>query len=239
MAMGGKVRGPTVAVVTATTGRDTLQLAIDSVADQLYPCTHYVFSDNADLHSTTKFHPNTKFCRLPVKTGGNGMMNGGIVAASAYLVQEDCIAWLDDDNWFEPNHIKSLVDRLEDLSTLTRPEYAYSLRKLVNVDGSFFDNDDCESLGPYTKFIDLNCYLMRRQLAVQIAPLWYNTTGTLMVGDRHVYNCLDQNKLVGVCNGEYSVNYRLSMKNDLRAFFFENNVKVRAQFAGKLPWERN
>ena len=236
MAMGGKVRGPTVAVVTATTGRDTLQQTIDSVAKQSYPCVHYVFSDADDLPSDIKFGPNVKFCRLPTKTGGKGYMNAGIVAASVYLVTEDCIAWLDDDNWYEPNHIKSLMDRLEDQTTITQNQYAYSLRNIVNVDGSFFDQDDCESLGPYSKFIDLNCYLMRRSLALQLAPAWYHTTGTLMVGDRYVYNTLEQNKVLGAGNGLYSVNYRLSMKNDLRAMFFEGNIKVRAQFPDGLPW---
>ena len=239
MATGGHVRQRTVAVVTATTGRKELQLALDSVANQTYPCTHYVFADGVDLDPETKFHPNTKFCRLPMKTGQWGYMNAGIVAASAFLVQEDYIAWLDDDNWYEPHHIADLVKVLDALEAVPSNQYAYSLRKIVNVDGSFFDNDDCESLGPFTKFIDLNCYLMRRELAVQIAPMWYNTTGTMMVGDRHVYNCLDQNKVLGACTRDYTVNYRLTAHRDLRAFFFENNVKVRAQFAGKLPWEKN
>ena len=238
MASGGHIRKPTVAVVTATTGRKTLQLAIDSVADQLYPCTHYVFSDNADLHPTTKFHANTKFCRLPVNTGGNGYMNAGIVAASAYLVKEDYIAWLDDDNWYEPIHIKRLVEVLDSIETSTSNQYAYSLRSLSNVDGSFFDVDDCESLGPYSKFIDLNCYLMRRELAVQLAPAWYHTTGDLMIGDRYVYATLDANKVKGAGTGEYTLNYRLSEKRDLRSFFFENNIKVRSQFPDGLPWVR-
>jgi glycosyltransferase involved in cell wall biosynthesis len=239
MAMGGKVRGPTVAVATATTGRDTLQQTLDSVARQSYPCVHYVFSDAEDLPADIKFGPNVKFCRLPVKTGGNGIMNGSILAASPYLIQEDYITFLDDDNWYEPNHIESLVNRLEDITTITKPKFSYSLRKLVNVDGSFFDNDDCESLGPYTKFIDANCYLLEKHIAMQTSYVWMQTTGTLNVGDRHLYHTLEHNNILGVGTGEYTVNYRLNVKNDLRAFFFENNVKVRAQFGGKLPWERN
>jgi glycosyltransferase involved in cell wall biosynthesis len=49
----------------------------------------------------------------PVKTGGDGVLNHGIVAASAYLVQEDLICWVDDDNWLEPEHVESLVEAIK------------------------------------------------------------------------------------------------------------------------------
>ena len=224
---------PTVAVVTATTGRDTLRQTIESVRGQTVSCNHYVFIDGIDW---PEFIPvgdhDVKWCRLPVKTGGNGMMNGGIVAASAFLVQEDYICWLDDDNWIEPDHIETLLAAKGD-----KP-YAHSLRSLVEDDGSFFDYDDFESLGQYSGFIDLNCYLMDRQLAVQIAPLWYRTTGSLMVGDRFVYECLKQNNLPFGETGKYTVNYRLNPKRDLRPWFFDGNIKNRAKYSGDLPWRK-
>lgn len=157
-------------------------------------------------------------------------MNGGIVAASAYLVTEDLICWLDDDNTFEPNHIEELIKAKEN-----KP-YAYSLRKLVEPDGTFFDYDDFESLGQHSGFIDLNCYLMDRQLAVQIAPLWYKTTGELMVGDRFVYEALKQNNIPFGETGKYTVNYRLNPKRDLRPWFFKGNIENRAKYSGDLPW---
>ena len=218
-----------VAVVTATTGRETLKQTIDSVANQTVACNHYVFVDGCEV----PFEQGTaKFISLPVKTGGNGMMNGGIVAASAFLVQEDLICWLDDDNWFEPDHIETL------LAAKGEKPYAYSLRKLVEDSGDFFDFDDFESLGQHSGFIDLNCYLMDRQLAVQIAPLWYRTTGSLMVGDRFVYECLKQNNLPFGESGKYTVNYRLNPKRDLRPWFFKGNIENRAKYSGDLPWRK-
>jgi len=229
----------TVAVVTATTSRKELQQAINSVCAQTYPCQHYIFFDGVDdsgllsvqagPHGLPIFHR----CTLPVRTGGNGMMNGGIVAASAFLVQEDLICWLDDDNWFEPDHIEKLVEAKGD-----KP-YAYSLRALRNSDGSFFANDDFESIGHHGGFIDLNCYLMERNIAVQIAPLWYKTTGELMIGDRFVYQALRENNLESACSGLYSLNYRLNEKRDLRGFFFEGNIKTRAQFPDGFPWAKD
>ena len=231
MAMGGKVRGPTVAVVTATTGRDTLQQTIDSVRKQTVPCTHYVFIDGVEWPECVKIQDqDVKWCRLPVKTGGNVIMNGSILAASPYLIAEPMLSWLDDDNWIEPDHIEKL------LAAKGSKPYAYSLRKLANVDGSFYDYDDCESLGPYSKFIDANCYLMDKHIAMQTSFVWMQTTGELNVGDRHLYHALEQNNVEFGASGEYTLNYRLNAKRDLRAMFFEGNIKVRAQFPDGLPW---
>jgi len=215
-----------IAVVTATTGRAELQRAIDSVAAQTVPCRHYVFADGVDVPPVS----GVEFCRLPVVTGGAGLMNAGIVAASAFLVQEPLICWLDDDNWFEPDHLERLLKAKGD-----KP-YAWSLRKLANPDGSFWGNDDSESIGPWGGFIDLNCYLMDRGLALQVAPLWYRTTGELMVGDRFVYQCLAENKVENAGSGAYTVNYRLNPNRDLRAWFFERNLKMRGQFPDGFPW---
>lgn len=221
-----------VAVVTATTGRETLKQTIESVANQTVSCKHYIFVDGEQDNFIYQYDKNNKWCYLPVRTGGNGMMNGGIVAASAFLVQEDLICWLDDDNWFEPNHIETMLE-----AKGNKP-YAYSLRKLVEDSGDFFDYDDFESLGQYSNFIDLNCYLMDRALATQIAPLWYKTTGDLMVGDRFVYEALRQNNIPFGETGKYTVNYRLNPKRDLRPWFFDGNIKNRAKYSGNLPWRK-
>lgn len=226
---------PSIAVVTATTGRATLAKTIESVAAQTVYCKHYVFSDGRETifeGEANNPYSFVNYCFLPVRTGGNGMMNGGIIAASAYLVTEDLICWLDDDNWIEPDHIETLLAAKED-----KP-YAHSLRKLVEPDGTFFDFDDFESLGIHSGFIDLNCYLMDRQLAVQLAPLWYKTTGDLMVGDRYVYECLRGNSLPYGETGKYTVNYRLNPKRDLRPWFFDGNIKNRAKHSGELPWKK-
>lgn len=223
---------PSIAVVTATTGRDTLKQTVKSVREQTVPCTHYVFWDGVPVPFDIDYGWQIDSIALPYKTGGNGMMNGGIIAASAYLVTEDLICWLDDDNWIEPDHIETLLAAKGD-----KP-YAHSLRKLVEPDGTFFDYDDFESLGVHSGFIDVNCYLMDRQLAVQIAPLWYRTTGELMVGDRFVYEALRQNNLPFGETGKYTVNYRLNPKRDLRPWFFDGNIKNRAKYFGDLPWRK-
>lgn len=221
-----------VAVVTATTGRMSLQKTVDSIKAQTHPVKHYIFTDCAEIPFDISIPLGTRFIHLPVKTGGNGIMNGGILAASAYLVTEELICWLDDDNWFEPNHIEELVKAKGD------HPYAHSLRKLVNPDGTFYDYDDFESLGVHSGFVDLNCYLMDIGLARQIAPLWYNTTGTLMIGDRYVYQWLSQNNVSCGESGKYTLNYTLNAQRDLRSWLFDGNIKSRAKYSGELPWRK-
>lgn len=219
-----------VAVVTATTGRDSLLQTIESVKNQTYPCNHYIFVDGK--HELPKNTDGCNIIWLPKPTGLNGMMNGGIVAASAYLTTEDYICWLDDDNWFDPKHVESLINVIED-----KP-YAYSLRKLVEPDGTFWANDDCESLGHHADLIDLNCYLMKRDLATGLAPCWYQTTGELMIGDRYVWAMLKQNNIPYATTGKYTVNYRLNHKRDLRPMFFQGNIMNKSKHPEGFPWSK-
>jgi len=221
----------TVAVITATIGRPELEQTIDSVARQTYPCQHYVFVDGVDLGMSVP--ENVKLVQLPVKTGGKGIMNGMILAAGPYLVQEDMICWLDDDNWMESNHVEELVKVKGD-----KP-YSWSLRQLRNPDGSFYSDDNFESLGHWSNFIDANCYLLDRDVAMQTAPVWRFTTGTLNIGDRVLWDTIVNNKIEGNCSGVYSLNYRLNPKRDLRAFFFEGNIKMKAHFPDHFPWAKD
>lgn len=224
---------PSVAVVTATTGRRELQQTIDSVAAQTYPCAHYIFVDGVTLSPDIRVPANAKVCALPFKTGANGYKNAAIVAASAFLVQEDAISWLDDDNWFEPDHIESLVEAKKNVP------YAYSLRQIRKPDGSFVINDDFESIGHFGNFIDLNCYLMDRGTAIKIAPFWYKSTGDQMVGDKYVYSVLKQSKLESNGTGLYTLNYRLTASRDYTPHFFFGSIQARAKFPDGFPWARN
>jgi glycosyltransferase involved in cell wall biosynthesis len=220
-----------IAIVTASTGRKELQKTIDSVINQTYKCTHYIFFDGVACPPDIQLHQNSYPIELPVKTGLNGVMNGAICAASAYLIEEEYICWLDDDNWFEENHIESLV------KAIGNNDYAYSLRKLINHDGSFWDYDNFESIGHHGNFIDLNCYLMKKTLATKIAPLWFNTTGELMIGDRFIFHELKQNNISWAATGEYTVNYRLNPNRDLKNFFENGNMKNKLIYPQGFPWQ--
>jgi len=223
---------PTVAVVTATTNRATLKQAMESVDEQTYPCTHYVIIDGVRGNDTMSYDdpPNRHILRLPKATGKNGIMNGAICAMAPYICTEDYICYLDDDNWFEPNHVESLMD------VIGNNAYAYSLRNLIWPTNKFYARDDGESLGHYGDLVDVNCYMFKREVCAGIAPLWYKTTGDLMIGDRYVWEALRQNNTPWAASGKYTVNYRISANKDMRGFFFLKNIQKRAQYPDGFPW---
>lgn len=220
-----------VAVVTATVGRPSLEQAIDSVRAQTHPCQHYLIFDGCSPKEQTPDEAHV-LC-LPNKTGGNGMMNGAILAMAAYVATEDYLCFLDDDNWFDREHVESLVDACE----TKQAAYAYSLRKLINPDGTFWDCDDGEAIGHHGDLVDANCYLFRRDLAVGLAPLWYKTTGEMNISDRFVWQALKQNNVPYAATGRYTVNYRMSARGtDMKPFFFMRNILARAKFPDAFPW---
>ena len=220
----------TVAVITATTGRASLQQAIDSVAAQTHPCQHYIFVDGQGSPSSV-VGENITLIQLPKPTGLNGVMNGAICAAGAYIATEDYVTYLDDDNWFEPNHIESMVSAIGDNA------YAYSLRKLIEPDGTFWANDDGESIGHFGEMVDANCLMLQRNLAQGIAPLCMTSTpegGSTW--DRVVWNSLQQHKIKWAATGQYTVNYRMNSRQKLKGWFFLRNIQTRAQFPDGFPW---
>ena len=103
--------GKTVAVVTSTIGRPELALAIKSVQNQTYPCKHYIFIDGNMFWDKAKSmlaqFPNVVPIYLPMNTGKNRILNGAINAAAAFLVEEDIICYLDDDNQLREDHWKA------------------------------------------------------------------------------------------------------------------------------------
>ena len=236
-----------VAVVTATTGRPSLYQAVASVQKQTHACNHYVIWDGVEPHRDFQadvFANDTDlsgFClydlELPKPTGGNGMMNGCILAMAAYICTEDYLCFLDDDNWMEPNHVETLVKALEEKDAA----YSYALRNLVNPDGSFYAQDNGESTGHAgAQFVDANCYLFKRDLLLGIAPLWVKTNGEMNVSDRYVWAAFQENKIPWAATGLYTLNYRMSSRGkDMKPFFFLKNITTRSKYPDGFPWAQS
>ena len=109
------------AVVTSTIGRDCLLEAIESVARQTRPVRHYIFIDGPEVEDRAKnvieqsnLAENTTVITLPNNTGKNMYTCARINAMASYMITEDVILYLDDDNWYEPDHIESLVSLIEE-----------------------------------------------------------------------------------------------------------------------------
>lgn len=245
-----------VSVITATTGGVRLADCIESVRNQTYKnIEHYVIVDGSDRWEQTSEilnamefpNCNNEFVIiLPHATGLNRFNGHRIYGGFSFLTNGDYIAWLDDDNEFTPNHIESLVKITQEKQL----DWAYSLRQIVDSKGEFICNDDCENLGKYKSvlndhFVDVSCFLVRRELAVNIAPIWHRQArppNGMMEVDRALTAVLmhEQNKLKFDSNNDYTVKYRvgstgISVQAD---FFINGNAEMLKRYAGKLPWKQ-
>jgi len=245
-----------VSVITATTGGVRLANCIESIRNQTYKnIEHYVIVDGSDRWKQTSEilnamefpDGNNEFVIvLPHATGLNRFNGHRIYGGFSFLTNGDYITWLDDDNEFTPNHIESLVKITQEKQL----DWAYSLRQIVDSKGEFICNDDCENLGKYKSvlndhFVDVSCFFVRRELAVNIAPIWYRQArppNGMMEVDRALTAVLmhEQNKLKFDSNNDYTVKYRvgstgISVQTD---FFINGNAEMLKRYAGKLPWKQ-
>lgn len=227
-----------VAVVTSTRGRTLIKQAIDSVKAQTREAKHYVFAHGKDCWDAVQ--AATEGCDvdvvyLPTANGGGGYAMAPVYAAAPYLVNEDVVFYLDDDNWYEPTHIEELLRMIveHDLG------WAYSLRKIVDHEGNWICDDNCESLGLQPNshghyLVDNSCYAVRADIARKHSHAWY----VPVVSDRAFMKALCQAKVPCGTTGKHSVNYRLSSDGSggmTAEKFLGNNAYMRNNMPD-FPW---
>jgi hypothetical protein len=153
------------------------------------------------------------------------------------LVNADVICYLDEDNFLEPDHVESLVKKLEE-----GYDWVYSLRKVVDKNGKFLCEDNCESLGEWPVYfnpevfhIDTSCFAVRRDVAVRIGHAWYGQWGA----DRQFFNALKTNFTNYGCTNTNTVAYRLdgNPNSVTEEFFTKGNEVNREKYFGQFPWK--
>ncbi len=151
-----------------------------------------------------------------VRHGGLGEAKDGGVLRSVLtqLANSRRVAYLDDDNWWHPYHLRHLAELCANL------DYAFSLRLFVHpVTGKIVSQDDWESVGPgkgvYAEkdggFIDPNCLMIDKLRCPEIAPLWNNPRPgdpRGMSADRGVFQALASAHTGGATN-QPTVFYRM------------------------------
>lgn len=237
----------TIAVITSTIGRPELERAIVSVQEQEYPCRHYVFVDGKQYWDKIKplkaKYPEVIFTYLPMNTGADGWTNSHINAIAPFLVKEDIICYLDDDNWYQPNHTQAVAEAFTYHENI---EVAYTLRRLMTEQGDYLCDDDWESLGFWYFnavnysidfnglqdsmrivfhrgcLVDTNCLAMNIKTARELAHHWTLSKQN----DAHVWKqCLAQNKNI-MATAKRTVNYVLNLKGvDFGSAMKHFNVK--------------
>ena len=239
-----------VAVVTPTIGAEYLAQCIQSVQNQTYSdLTHYIFLDGQGHYD--KIHPvlYQESGKKTIKTieleenVGKGWYGHRVYAACSFLVNADVICYLDEDNWFESNHVETIVSELK-----KGYDWVYSFRNVYNKDGEFICEDNCESLGRWpiwvsqpetpSYLIDSSSYCFSRSFLIMTGHLWHWGWG----GDRRFYSIVKdqiQHKNYG-CTGKHTLNYRLggnegSVQGE---FFLQGNQIMSKQYQDKFPWKQ-
>jgi glycosyltransferase involved in cell wall biosynthesis len=143
---------------------------------------------------------------------------GALRAVMTYLANSPYVAYLDDDNWWEPMHLYQMRRAMDDA------EWAFALRWFVHPDtGRPVCVDVWESVGPgqglfkesFGGFVDPSC-LMINKVACPLAPHHWNFPLAVdpMSADRNVFAFLSlKHKPRGT--GRPTVNYTLNANDGL------------------------
>ena len=233
-----------VTVITPTIGSSKLNDAVKSVREQTYKnITHLLVADGPEYMmpiavDLMERNDNALVVCTPENTGKNGFYGHRIYAAYPHLINSDYIFFLDEDNWYEPDHVATLVDTLE-----RGNDFAYSLRQIYTPDKQFIAEDNCESLGKWPIFfshedpqylIDTSSYAFTREFIQKTCHLWHSGWG----GDRkYLYSVMQKAKYD--TNGKHTLCYRLdgnpgSVNAD---FFIQGNKAQEEKFKGVFLWK--
>ena len=244
-------------VITPTTGSHHLAKAMESTNTQ--PCEHWIVIDGeehaqkvADILQAGDY-VNKKIILLPENTGRpkrfhsemprgrdgkpeDKYFNGHrIYCAMSFLINVPYVLFLDEDNWYDPNHVEIMTYFMQSKNL----DWCYSLRKLVDQEGNYVMEDDCDSLGIFANHmnvncVDMNCYGFRTQYLLKIAPSLYIGHKADKMLFKHAFANTSPFESIG-CTGVSTVNYRLS-RPDQRKWFEEGNKKMHDLYNGNFPW---
>lgn len=244
-----------VTVITPTVGSSKLAMAIESVQRQTYGnLEHLLVVDGAleygsgtreavedvDDRNPGLVTKHIRFIDLPHNTGANGFNGQRIYASIPHLLNSDYVFFLDEDNWYEENHVASLVETIEKKNL----DWAYSLRKIFTADTKFVADDNCESLGKWPIWfthdnpqylIDTSAYAFTRKFIQASCHLWHS--GPWGEDRRYLYAIADKSNWD--TSGKHTLCYRvdgIEKKYGTLDFFKEGNTKQLERYNGELPW---
>ena len=244
----------TVTVVTAATGHPNLPRCIRSVQEQTYAhVDHLIVIDGLDRQAKVQKilselpppPPTQRMMTLPQPTGLDNWCGHRIYAAASFLINTEFVCFLDEDNWFELEHLKSLIGAIR----AANAKWAFSLRRIVNEMGDFVTLDECENLGNlHPTFrsekcfhVDVNCFMLRRVVAAMIAPAFYRPGGVpgQLEADTTICQILLRQFPNPATNRQHTVNYLVGNRpNSVKAsFFLRGNEIMRQRYPDGMPWK--
>lgn len=230
-----------VGIIIPTTGNPIVFDAIKSAVTQTYENIKVYLVVDGEEYSNIFFqmkdHDKMVVYYLPENTGKNGQNGHRIYSAFSYLINTDYICYLDQDCFYDPNHVKECVTTLEEHNL----DWCYSLRNIVNKSGEFICQDNCESLGKHNpifdyNLVDTNCYFLKTSVAQLVSPYFVGTWGH----DRRYLQVLLDNFKNFDGTGKYTVNYRMGGSDNKvnSEFFLHYNQIIENKYKGDYPWAK-
>ena len=233
------------AVITPTIGSKHLKWNIESLRGQ--DCTHYIVVDGekhyADvdrilLDTNQRWSDKLKIIYLQENVG-KGWYGHRVYAAASFLVNEDVLCYLDEDNSVDRNYIEEFQKVLEE----NKYQWAYTLRTIMDNEGNMVAQDNCESLGHWpvqfdeSRFhIDTGCFAIPRELAVKVGHYWYGQWGA----DRQFFAAVKAFAPEFGCTGKHTLNYRMGSETSraTREMFIRGNSIAQTRYMSEenYPW---
>lgn len=227
-------------VIIPTTGAFTLRRAVESVLAQTVKATPYVVCDGTEFEADARAALqglDAPLCVLPRNVGADGFYGHRVYAAFAHLVDEQYVLFLDQDNFFAPEHVAQCTD----LIAAHRLQWCHSLRNVCDAAGNFLMRDDCESLGKWPAFteahlIDTSSYCIRREVLLQSAHVWHGKWGQ----DRVFAQVMMRNFAAFDCTGGYTMQYCLGGNpgSVTKEFFDQGNAQMLLRYKRGFPWAK-
>jgi glycosyltransferase involved in cell wall biosynthesis len=167
--------------------------------------THFLIADGYPRW----FNFNCKHISLPDSSRDYGDTPRGIGAAVASAQGYEAIAFLDADNWYEPDHIQTMVGVMKESNypIITCP------RNLFKEDGKFL-GVDVESDG--YEFNDTNCYLFRRDTFGLLSCWMFKEKEQARVGDRILWGAIKQLDVKVARSTKPTINYTTRLEMHLK-----------------------
>lgn len=236
-----------VTIITPTIGSAKLHKAFQSVQEQTYEnIKHMIVIDGPEhimdlqaLQLPREVKKDIILTCAPINTGANNFYGHRVYSAYPHMVNTDYVMFLDEDNWFKPDHVQSLVDTIES----GEYDWVHSLRSIYAPDGSFLVDDNCESLGKYPiygdlkngQLVDTSSYLFKTEWLIRTSQFWHDRWGA----DRNFLNIV-KNLSKWESSGKHTLCYRLdgNPNSPKVEFFQQGNEIAKKIYNDTYPWNK-
>jgi hypothetical protein len=166
---------------------EILRKCHESVISQNVSVEHFMIADGFPKKEVDQW--DVQHVKLPRAHADNGNTPRGIGGLIAQKADFDFVAYLDADNWFHTNHLKSLLD----LFLTTKASVLASLRTFHDLQGN--ELKIVELSENSLRHVDTSCFMLHKS-GFELLPVWTQMPKELStLCDRVFYAAIRRSKL--------------------------------------------